>query len=95
VPREREKVETNMSVKKSAATAATVAKTADKPANIAPATEFSTSGAAQQVPPIDMSHPAVETDPREGTSVQQNQIDFNDPTLSDADAVAQQLAAQK
>jgi hypothetical protein len=51
------------------------------PANIAPADQFDTSGAPQQiVPDVDASHPAVDNDPRAGTTANQNRIDFNDPT---------------
>lgn len=58
----------------------------------APATEIDTSGAPQQiVDDVDMSHPAVDNDPRAGTTAEQNRIDFNDPTISGADAVAKSL----
>lgn len=61
-------------------------------AKIAPATEFEASGAPHQiVGDVDPGHPAVDNDPRAGTSVEQNRIDFNDPTLSGADAVAKNL----
>ena len=67
----------------------------DKPANIAPATEFNPSGAPDQsVPDIDLTHPAVDADPRKGTTVNQNRIDFNDPNKSGAEAVADMLNAQ-
>ncbi|CAN5317552.1 hypothetical protein BH11PSE5_BH11PSE5_20690 [soil metagenome] len=62
------------------------------PANIPPATDIDTSGAPQQiVPDVDMTHPAVDADPRAGTSVEQNKIDFNDPNLTGAEAVEQNL----
>jgi hypothetical protein len=72
-------------------------KTVKKPDNgIAPATDIDTAGAPQQiVPDVDMNHPAVDADPRSGTSAAQNRIDFNDPTLSGAEAVEQNLNAQK
>lgn len=61
-------------------------------AKIKPATEFEASGAPHQiVPDVDLSHPAVDNNPRAGTTVEQNRIDFNDPTLSGAEAVAQNL----
>lgn len=64
-------------------------------ANIAPATEIDPSGApVQVVPDVDMSHPAVDADPRKGTTVAQNRIDFNDPKKSGAEAVADMLNAQ-
>jgi hypothetical protein len=67
----------------------------EQAANIAPATEVDPSGAPVQiVPDVDLSHPAVDADPRKGTTVAQNRIDFNDPTLSSAEAVAQMLNAQ-
>lgn len=43
---------------------------------------------------IDVKHPAVDNNPRAGTTVRQNQIDFNDPTLTDRQAVAQRLEEQ-
>ena len=68
---------------------------AGKPADIAPATEVDPSGAPVQiVPDVDLSHPAVDADPRKGTTVAQNQIDFNDPNLTGGEAVAKMLRAQ-
>ena len=67
----------------------------DKPANIPAATEFEASGAPQQVvPDVDPKHPAVDDNPRAGTTVDQNRIDFNDPGLSSAEAVQRNLEAQ-
>ncbi|WP_082524004.1 hypothetical protein [Methylobacterium sp. Leaf399] len=67
----------------------------EKPADIKPATSVDTSGAPQQVvPDVDMSHPAVDDNPRANTTVDQNRIDFNDPTLSGAEAVAKNLREQ-
>lgn len=64
-------------------------------AKIAPATTFSTSGApVQVVPDVDPEHPAVDNDPRAGTTIDQNRIDFNDPKLSGAEAVEKNLADQ-
>lgn len=61
-------------------------------ANIAPATEFAPSGAPIQiVPDVDPSHPAVDNDPRKDTTLDQNRIDFNDPTLTSEEAVAKNL----
>ncbi|WP_020187799.1 hypothetical protein [Methylopila sp. 73B] len=63
-----------------------------KPANIPAATDFAPSGAPDQVvPDVDPSHPGVDADPRAGTSVDQNKVDFNDPTKSGAQVVAEQL----
>ena len=64
------------------------------PAEIPAATEFSTSGAPVQVTEFDPSHPAVDDNPRKDTSVDQNKIDFNDPTLSSSEAVAKNLRDQ-
>ncbi|PHP20323.1 hypothetical protein CG471_07950 [Sphingobium sp. IP1] len=69
--------------------------TAKKAAYIAPADKVDTSGAPQQiVPDVDLDHPAVDNDPRAGTTVEQNQIDFNDPTLTGQEAVEKSLAEQ-
>lgn len=63
--------------------------------NVTPATEVDPSGAPHQiVPDVDMSHPAVDADPRSGTSVLQNRIDFNDPTITGAEAVSENLKKQ-
>ena len=43
---------------------------------------------------VDVDHPAVDNNPRAGTTERQNQIDFNDPTLSDRKAVEQRLDNQ-
>lgn len=40
---------------------------------------------------IDVDHPAVDNNPRAGTTVRQNQIDFNDPNLTSEQAVKQRL----
>jgi hypothetical protein len=65
------------------------------PANLPAATEVSTSGAVQQiVPDVDLSHPAVDDNPRANTSVVQNKIDFNDPTIPGHQAVAESLNEQ-
>lgn len=76
--------------------AATKSTAARKPARAPkPATEFDPSGAPlQTVADVDASHPAVDADPRANTDADQNRIDFNDPRLSDAEAVAQNLKAQ-
>ncbi len=59
------------------------------------AAEFEPSGAPLQiVPDVDPSHPAVDNDPRAATTADQNRIDFNDPNLTGAEAVAKALAAQ-
>lgn len=70
-------------------------KTAKKPTNgIAPATDIDTAGAPQQiVPDVDMAHPAVDADPRAGTTAEQNRIDFNDPTIEGHEAVEKNLSA--
>jgi hypothetical protein len=64
------------------------------PAEIPAATEFSPSGAPRQVTEIDIDHPAVDNDPRAGTSSDQNRIDFNDPSIPGHEAVERNLKAQ-
>jgi hypothetical protein len=82
-----------MSTKNQPAHAATQADLdTSAPANIPAASQFDAAGAPQQiVPDVDPSHPAVDADPRAGTTEQQNRIDFNDPTLSGAEAVKRNL----
>ena len=64
-------------------------------ANLPAATEIDPSGAPRQiVPDVDMSHPAVDDNPRAKTTVDQNRIDFNDPTVPGHTAVADALTAQ-
>ena len=66
-----------------------------KPADIAAATKFEPSGAPQQVvADVDPDHPAVDANPRAGTTVNQNRIDFNDPELSGRETVEKSLKAQ-
>lgn len=62
--------------------------------NLTPATDVAASGAMIEpeiVERIDTSHPAVDNEPRKGQPKVANQIDFNDPTLTEAEAVAQNL----
>lgn len=60
--------------------------------DIPPATDIDTSGAPQQiVPDVDMSHPAVDSDPRAHTGGDQNRIDFNDPSLDGREVVSRAL----
>ena len=71
-------------------------KSAAPGASPAPATKIANSGsiteeAVKEAVPLD--HPAVDSNPREGTTADQNRIDFNDPTLSGAEAVEANLAA--
>lgn len=40
---------------------------------------------------IDVSHPAVDNNPRAGTTAHQNRIDFNDPELGEGEAVTANL----
>jgi hypothetical protein len=69
--------------------------TAQKKASVAPATEFDPSGAPIQTSSdVDPSHPAVDDNPREDTTEDQNRIDFNDPTLSGSEAVQKNLDKQ-
>ncbi len=61
---------------------------------VAPATQIDPSGAPVQiVPDVDLSHPAVDADPRANTTADQNRIDFNDPTLEGHEAVEKNLKA--
>ena len=85
-----------MTTKKTATTKPAAAKktavTKPQPADIKPATTFEASGAPDQVvSDVDPQHPAVDANPRQNTTNEQNRIDFNDPTRRDADVVAEQL----
>lgn len=71
-------------------------KAADAPENPAPADEIDSASGAIIEPQIkkgvDMDHPAVDSNPREGTTSQQNAVDWNDPQKrkpSDEDFVGQ------
>lgn len=60
-----------------------------------PVETFDPSGAPVQiVSDVDPFHPAVDNDPRANTTAEQNRIDFNDPTISGAEAVQRNLDAQ-
>lgn len=62
--------------------------------DLTPATDVAASGAMIEptiVERIDTSHPAVDNTPRKGQPVIANQIDFNDPKLTEAEAVEQNL----
>jgi len=78
-----------MAAKKTAGSAKTVSgKT------LAPATKMAASGALIEpaiVDGIDTTHPAVDDNPREGTTADMNRIYFNDPTKSQDEAVADNL----
>lgn len=64
-------------------------------ANLAPAKTLDAAGVPQQiVPDVDLTHPAVDNDPRARTTVNQNAIDFNDPRISGAESVKRNLEAQ-
>ena len=78
-----------MSIKKTAA-----ADAGTKDNGVPAATGFDPSGAPQQtVPDVDLDHPAVDNNPRSNTTVDQNRIDFNDPTREGVDVVTERLAA--
>lgn len=64
------------------------------PADLAAASDFSTSGAPRQVTDIDVAHPAVDNDPRANTTETMNRIDFNDPGKTGREAVEAALKAQ-
>lgn len=84
----------NNRVTGSAGTAA-AATDASGAATVPAATEFAPSGApVQAVPDVDPSHPAIDDNPRKGTTVDQNRIDLNDPTKTGAEAVAENLRDQ-
>lgn len=71
--------------------------TAKSGANPKPATDFEASGAVIEPATkrgVDMSHPAVDNNPRANTSADMNRIDFNDPTKSQKEAVEDNLKAQ-
>ena len=62
--------------------------------SLTPATDVAASGAfieREIVERIDVDHPAVDNNPRKGQTKLANQIDFNDPTLDNAEAVAANL----
>lgn len=42
---------------------------------------------------VEVSHPAVDNNPRAGTTVNMNRIDFNDPDLREEEAVRQNLGS--
>lgn len=68
-----------------------------QPDTLTPATDVAASGAMIEptiVERIDTSHPAVDNTPRKGAPVSSNMIDFNDPTLTQAEAVEQNLKDQ-
>lgn len=62
-----------------------------EPADIAPAEEFDPSGAPMQTTDFPLDHPALDANPRAGTSSVDNRIDFNDPTLDGRAAVERAL----
>jgi hypothetical protein len=43
---------------------------------------------------VDTKHPAVDDEPRKGLPETSNRIDFNDPTISGAEAVARNLGIE-
>lgn len=60
------------------------------------ATDVAASGALIEptiVDRIDTKHPAVDDEPRKGMPVIANRIDFNDPTITGAEAVERNLKA--
>jgi len=75
-------------------------KTADDPkadAKIAPADTFEASGAVIEPAAkdgIDMEDPAVDSNPRAGTTVEMNRIDFNDPRAEGRRMVEENLKKQ-
>lgn len=70
--------------------------TSDADNGVAAAETIDTSGAPQQiVPDVDLTHPAVDADPRANTTADQNRIDFNDPTKEGVDVVCDELGMTK
>lgn len=73
------------------ASTTTAAKAGDK---LGKATKTEASGAIIEPGIASASvidHPAVDTNPRAGVPAESNQIDFNDPTLTQEEAVAANL----
>lgn len=69
------------------------------PADISPAGTEGIAASGAIVEPevlsaVDVDHPAVDNNPREFTTERQNQIDFNDPTLTSEEAVQENLSKQ-
>ena len=67
-----------------------------RPADIAPAKVGQLSASGTFIEDgvkklVDVASPAVDNNPRAGTTERMNQIDFNDPFLRDHEAVEQQL----
>lgn len=84
-----------MAGKKSGATKTVAKKAGDK---LTPAKKTAASGAIIEKEIAEGSvpdHPAVDRNPRSGVPAESNQIDFNDPTKSQKEAVEENLAAQK
>lgn len=78
-------------------TSAVLAADMSGPAGLSPAGSDAISGSGAIVEPgvtdaIDVSHPAVDNNPRADTTVNQNKIDFNDPTASQTEAVEANLS---
>lgn len=71
--------------------ATTAALDTSGPADVAAATAFTPAGAPDQVTDFDLSHPAVDNDPRAGTTADQNRIDFNNPADAGVDVVSAAL----
>lgn len=81
-----------MGTRRKSGAATTVAKTAG--AKLAPAKQAAASGALIEPDLAKASvidHPAVDTNPRAHSTAEMNQIDFNDPTIPQEEAVKQNL----
>lgn len=59
----------------------------------APAAEMDASGAIieKDAKDVEFKHPAVDSNPRANSTEEMNQIDFNDPTKTQKEAVADNL----
>ena len=67
--------------------------TAESTATTTNTGDFGASGAPGVDVDADNSHPALDADPRAGTTAEQNRIDFNDPTKTSQEAVEDALKA--
>ena len=97
-PVEEKKMTTAERVDASKELAAEEREARETPADIAPATIGTSVDASGSImepeakDAIPLDHPAVDNNPRAGTTEQQNQADFNDPTLSAEEAVKENLS---
>lgn len=96
-PAEEKKLTTAERIEASKELAADEREARETPADIspAPATAVDASGSIMEPEAkaaIPMDHPAVDNNPRAGTTEVQNKADYNDPTLSAEEAVKENLS---